>query len=342
MKAGKPELARALERPDAAVRLYLFHGADEAASRDLAAKLGAKLADPTDPMARTDLGPGDLKADPGRLADEAAAVSMFGGARLIRVEGAGDESEEAVELLLAAPAAGNPVVMTAGTLRKGSKLLGAAEGGSLAFAYVSYAPDARDLAGVVAEVAAELGLRPARDAAAALAEACAGDRGVLRRELEKLALYLDASPERPLALERAHIAAIGATLDDADFSALVEAVAGGRPGEAARQLSRLEGQGVAGIAMLRAAARRLWLLAELRDAVESGQGPDAAIASLRPPLFWKDKPAVTAQLQRWRGPALKAALARVLDAERAIKRGGSAGDVLASQALLGISVRARR
>ena len=342
MKAGKPDLARALDRPDPAVRLYLFHGADEAASRELAARFGTKLADPADPMSRTDLSPSELKADPGKLADEAAAVSMFGGARLIRVEGAGDESEEAVQLLLDAGAAGNPVVMTAGTLRKGSKLLSLAEASPKAFSFVSYAPDARDLGGFVGEVAAELGLKPTRDAVAALVDACAGDRGILRRELEKLALYLDAAPDRAQPLERGHLAAVGASLDDADFSALVEAVAGGRPGEADRQLAQLEGQGVAGIVMLRALARRLWTLAELRDTVDAGQGVEAAIGALRPPLFWKDKPAVTAQLQRWRAPALRAALARVLETERATKRSGSAGDVLASQAMLGIAVQGRR
>jgi DNA polymerase-3 subunit delta len=293
-------------------------------------------------MSRTDIAPSELKADPGRLADEAAAVSMFGGAKVIRVEGAGEESEEAVQLLLDAGAAGNPVVMTAGALKKGSKLLALAEGKPAAFAFISYAPEVRDLTGFVGEVAAELGLKPSRDAALALADSCAGDRGVLRREIEKLALYLDATPDAPKALERQHLAEVGAALDEADFSALVEAVAGGRPQEADRQLAQLEGQGVAGIALLRALARRLWLLAELRDSVENGAAVEAAIGALRPPLFWKDKPAVTAQVQRWRGTALRAALARVLETERATKRSGSAGDVLASQALLGIAVQAKR
>src|SRR5699024_963170 len=150
-----------------------------------------------------------------------------GGAKVIRVVGAGDEAEESVRLLLDAPAAGNPVVMTAGALKKSSKLVGAVEGSPNGFSYVSYAPEARDMIAVVTEVAAELGLRPSRDAAARVADSCAGDRGVLRQELEKLALYLDASPEEPKPLERTHLAEVGATLDDADFSGLVEAVAGG-------------------------------------------------------------------------------------------------------------------
>lgn len=342
MKAGRAEFAKALERPDPGIRLYLFYGADEAASRDMANRLAAKLADPDDAMARVDIEAKSLSGDPGKLADEAASVSMFGGAKVIRVEGAGDDAEEAVRLLLDAAAAGNPVVMTAGALKKGSKLVTLAEAAPNGFAYISYAAEARDMIALVGEAAAELGLRPSRDAAARLADGCAGDRGVLRQELEKLALYLDASPEAPRPLERSDLAAVGATLDDADFSGLVEAVAGGKPEEADKQIAQLEGQGTAGIALIRAVARRLWLLAELRDAVDGGLSADAAIGALRPPLFWKEKPQVTSQLQRWHAPALRAALLRLLEAERATKRSGSAGDVLSSQALLGVSVQARR
>lgn len=342
MKLAKGELARLLERPDPNVRLFLFHGPDEAASRDLALKLSAKLTDPNDPMGRTDIAASSLGGDPGRLADEAASVSMFGGAKLIRVDGTGEDCLEAVQLLLDAPAAGNPVVMIAGSLRKGSKLLALVEGTRNALAHISYEPEARDLGIVVGDIATELGLQPSRAAVAKLIDACAGDRGILRRELEKLALYLDATREMPQRLDVEHLALIGADLGEADFGALVEAVAGGRPAEADRQIARLEGQGIAGIALLRAVARRLWLLAELRTAVDAGLNAAAAVDAARPPVFWKEKPAVVAQLGRWRSERLRTALERLLEAERDIKKSGTAGDVLAAQALLAVAVQAAR
>ena len=48
---------------------------------------------------------------------------MFGGARWILVEPAGDEIVPALEALLEAPAAGNPVAVLAGALKPASKLL---------------------------------------------------------------------------------------------------------------------------------------------------------------------------------------------------------------------------
>lgn len=319
------------------IRLALFHGADEAASADLAGKLIAHLGGEV-----VALTPARLKEDPGTLPDEAAAVSMFGDRRVIRIDGAGEETVEAVGLLLAAPAAGNPVVMTAGALRKGSKLLSLIEDSAAAVAVVSYEPDARDAGRTVDAIAAEVGLQPTRDAAARLTAACAGDRALMRRELEKLALYLDASPGAPQRLTPEHLAAVGAAVDDADFAGLVDAVAGGRPADADRQIAKLTGQGIAGIGQLRAVARRLWLLAELRSAVDAGASPQTAVEGARPPIFWKERDRVSAQLQRWRSSGLRHALERLLAAERDIKKSGTAGDVLAAQALLAIAAMAAR
>ena len=45
MKAAKATLAKALERPDSAIRFYLFHGPDESGSRALAIQLLKGLGD---------------------------------------------------------------------------------------------------------------------------------------------------------------------------------------------------------------------------------------------------------------------------------------------------------
>jgi DNA polymerase III delta subunit len=57
-------------------------------------------------------------------------------------------------------------------------------------------------------------------------------------------------------------------------------------------------------------------------------------------VFWKEKATVAAQVGRWRTPQIRAVLNRLLETERAIKRSGTAGDVLATQAMLGIATLA--
>src|SRR3546814_18682134 len=84
MKAGRAEIARAVDRPDPALRLLLLHGPDEAGSRALGARFEAALGDGYE---RIDLAPGDLKADPPRPTDQPAAPSVFGAANPIRIRG---------------------------------------------------------------------------------------------------------------------------------------------------------------------------------------------------------------------------------------------------------------
>lgn len=331
MKADRAALAAALTRLDPALRLLLLHGPDEAASADIARQVAAQFTSASDPLAVAELAGADLKGDPGALLAAASAVSMFGDRTLVRVSGAGDEAAPAVAALLGASAAGNPVVMVAGALRKGSALLSLAESSPLALAHASYAPEARDAVAVVEALAREQDLRLARGVARALFDALGGDRGLIRQELIKLALYRDAAGA---TVEPEDLAAIGSGIGEADIGALVEAVASGNAAGARGQLDRLAEAGTPGIVLLRGLARRLFLLLELRRAVDAGASPGRAVDAARPPVFWKEKQPVTAQVERWATPALQAALAAVLEAERAIKRPASAGEVVARQALL--------
>ena len=342
MKADRAALAAATRKLAPEIRVVLFHGADSSASADLARTLARQFADPGDPLGETIIAASSLTADPAALVAAACEISMFGGTRLIRVDDAGEDVLAAVAQVLDAAATGNPVAVVATGLKKGSKLVARVEGSANAIAYASYLPEARDTAATIAELAAEAGVRPTRAAAALLAEATGGDRGILRQEIAKLALYLDATPSATVPAEAADIAAIGADLGDADFAALVEGVAGGRPDAVDRHLAGFATSGIPGITLLRTVARRFWLLLDLRQAVDGGASAARAVDGARPPVFWKEKPAVTAQLSHWRTPAIRGVLARLLAAERAVKRSGSAGDVAVNQLLLGIATQARR
>lgn len=339
MKLEARDLPAALRRFDPAVRLVLLWGPDEGRARALAADVLRAAAGGEGAVERVELTGAQLAADPGRLGDEAASVSMFGARTAIFVEGAGEECCEAVSILLDAPAAGNPVVMLAGNLRKGSKLVALAEGSPLALSHACYAPAADAAAREVVRLAAAHGLRVDRAAAAMLVEASAGEIGVIERELEVLALYHD-SAATPVELGPADLPPRDGEPGEAAFAALVDAVLGGAPSKLGRQLASFRAQGVTGVPLLRAVGRRLWLLLELGQAVEAGASPERAVAAAKPPVFWKERDGVTAQLRRWPLTGVRRAQARLLAAERDIKAAGSAGDLLADHALLSIARQA--
>lgn len=339
MKANRAQIERALDAAGAAHRLYLLYGPDEASSRELAARLGRALGADAE---RIDLDGAMLKSDPARLPDEAASISLFGGKRFIRVEPAGDEIIDAVEALLSAPVAGNPVIVVAGALRKDAKLVKLALADAATLAFASYAPEGGDADRLATAMAREAGLRIRPDVARRLASATGGDRALLTREIEKFALYLDAAPDRPCELEHEALDALGAAIGEGDLSRLVDAVLGGDPAAADAELARLSGEGIEGVPLLRAILRRLHLLAPLRAEMAEGHSISGVMASSGKAIFWKEKDEVARELGRWTPAALATAIERLAAAERQAKSSGFAGNALTEEELLTIARAAAR
>ena len=330
MKATEAKIAAALDRPPADIRLYLLFGPDEAGAAALADRLTRAMGADAE---RVDLEGSALKNDPARLADEAASMSLFGTARFVRVTGVGEESLAAATALLEAERAGNPVVMIAPSLKATAKLAKLALDAPNALACACYVPNADQLEGIAAQIAREHGLRLGAGVARRLAQAGGGDRAVLAREIEKLALYMDAAPEHPATAEEDALDAIGADLGEAEMGDVIEAVVAGRAAALGAALRRMNEAGVSPVPWLRALARRLASLAEMRGEVARGDDPGSVMKRHR--VFWKEEAATSAALRRWTPAALSAALAEVRRAERAVMGGGgNAGEVLADHAAL--------
>ena len=206
MKANANEIARALDAANGPVRFFLLYGPDEAGSAALARRLERAMGQEAE---RIDLDGSTLKADPARLVDEAASISLFGGRLWIRIQPAGDEIASAVASLLDADVAGNPVVALAGALKPSSPLVKLALDHKLALAHPSYVPDARDAAQIAETLAREAGLRLPRDLGRTLTISCSNDRSIMAQEIEKLALYLDAAPDRPAEASAVALDALG-------------------------------------------------------------------------------------------------------------------------------------
>jgi DNA polymerase-3 subunit delta len=339
VKANRPQLDRALKTP-AETRFFLFHGPDESGSQTLVKALAAAVGAGAE---RVDLAGADLRQDPARLADEAASISLFGGARYIVVEPAGDEAVPALEALVEAPRAGNPVALVSGALKPGSKLLKLALAEPSALAFASYPPEGREADRLVADMARAEGLTVRPDLARRLAESCAGNRALIEQELKKLALYVDASPEAPRPLDHDAVDAVGAASEEGDLSRLVDSVGSGNSAMLQGELLRLKSEGIEGIPLIRAVLRRMTLLTRLRAEVEAGNSVGAVMASpAAKSIFWKEKDSVGAQLGRWRADLLARTVSRLVEAERQVKASGGLGPLAADEELFAICRQAAR
>jgi DNA polymerase-3 subunit delta len=337
VKLQRGTIGRAVDQPDPAIRFYLLHGPDEAQSRALGARLVEALR-----ASRFIKYAGDVKSDPAVLADEAGAMSLFGGKRVIWIEPAGDEITPGVQALLEANAAESPAVAIGGSLRRASALLKLAEASPAAIAFASYVPEGRDAERMVANVGRTLGLKVSPPVAERLAEACAGDQAIAARELEKLALYIGASPQSPKELSDEALDAVGAALPEGNFARLADLALAGDMKALADELGSLSRAGTEAIPVIRALQRRLLMLAPARARVDRGESAEAVMTSLGKSLFWKDKPLITRLLDRWDSAGLATAAERAGRLERELMFSDAPPAEALGEELVAIARAARR
>ena len=334
ISAGRAE--RFVQRPDPKVRAVLVYGPDHGLARERAEALARGVVeDLSDPFRVTEMTGAALAADPARLADEAAALSLTGGARVVRVRGAGNDLAKLFAGFLDRDSEGALVVVEAGDLAKSSALRAAFEKAENGAALPCYADDPEALEEVVRGALTKHGLTAEHDAMAYLLENLGGDRGVTRAELDKLALYMG---ERTRISEADAAACVGDSaqigLDNLTFAA-----GGGDHAGAARALSRLALDGVAPVAALRALLRRLHLVAG--QAAQGGR-VEQAVASLRPPVYFKRLDGFRAQARAWRPAHLVTAMDLINDAELDCKTTGLPAAPIAARAVMRVTEAARR
>jgi DNA polymerase-3 subunit delta len=337
VKASKSSIGRAVDQPDPKIRFYLFLGQDEAQSRTLAARLLESLG-----ATKLALAAGAVKASPALLLDEAAALSLFGERRLIWIEPAGNDLVEAVEALLAAEALESPVAAIAGALPKGAPLLKLAEASGNALAFTAYSPDGDEAARIVADLGRRVGLKLGPPVAARIAETCGNDQAVATQELEKLALYVGASPHSPRELSHDAIDAVGTDTIEGDFLRLADLALLGELAQLADAVTRLPKGGAEAIPAIRSLQRRILMLSGARARIEGGERIDGVMASFGKSLFWKDKAAVEKMLARWTADGLATAAERAGALERNLMFGDAPECESLGEELLAIARKARR
>ncbi|UZW54599.1 DNA polymerase III subunit delta [Sphingobium sp. JS3065] len=339
MKANRGQIEKALDAPPADCRFFLLYGPDEAGSATLAKRLERAMGPDAE---RIDLDGSTLRDDPARLADEAAAFSMFGDKRWIRINGMGEESLPALTALLEAEAAGNPVIAMAGALKGTSKLLKLALDHKQTMAFASYQPDAREAEQIAIAIAREGGLRLSSDLGRRIADLANGDRALMAGEVEKLILYLDAAPDRPREGTEEALDALSADNPDSDAAPLVNAVLGGDLRGMHRELGRLAEAGTAMAAVLRPLLTRAMLLANIRADFDDSGRLEGAVEAAGKAVFWKEKGVVTRQVRIWDAPGIARVIQRLAQAERASRSGRGLGDLMVRHELLAIARQAAR
>ena len=300
---------RFLARPDPAIRVLLIYGGDEGLVAERVERfVRAVIGKADDPIAHVRLESAAIADDPGRLADEAHAVSLFGGQRAISIRLAGTRSiQPAVELVLSAPPVDAWVVIAAGDQRKSSALRRLCETNKHAAAIACYADTARDLDRVIDEETRSSELTITADAREVLKGMIGADRMASRSEIAKLCLY--AADADTITIDD-----VRAVIGDAAAFAMDEVIDAAANGNAAaldRGYRRLLASGIPGSVVVGAAQRHFNFLQKARAACDAGAAADDLVARASPPVFFQRRPAVVRQIGLWAQAAIESALTRL-------------------------------
>lgn len=336
--AGKAD--HFLRNMDPAIRAVLIYGPDGGLVRERAeAAAKSVVPDLTDPFLVADLTTETLKADPGRILDEAATIALTGGRRVVRVRDADDGAAAAITAFLDDPVGDALVVVGAGDLAAKSKLRKAFEGSkSVAAAIPCYSDDGQSLDALIRTTMRQAQIRISEDALGYLSAHLGADRALSRGELEKLVLYAGEGGE--LAIDDI----IEATGDSSVYGidTVIYAAADGDARTVDATLAKMWADGTNAVALLRSMSNHILRLQQVIAERDGGKPVDAAMKSLRPPIFWKMERRFKAQLGLWDKKLSATALDLLLKAEADCKKTGMPDQIICGRALQQTAAIARK
>lgn len=325
-----------LGRPDPACRIVLLYGPDRGLVSERARNFATKTGFPLDdPFAVVRMDAAEFDRQPGRLIDEAQTVPMFADRRLIWVRNAAAQKSLAddVKLLAADPPASATLLIEAGDLKKGIGLRAVVETARSAMALPCYPDEGRSLDALIDSELERAGMTISMDARAMLRASLGGDRMASRAELEKLLLYAHGARE---VTGDDVIAAIG---DVAALSAdkVIDAVLAADLGMFERVFSRITAAGGQLQTILSGALRQFLPLHAARAGMEAeGRTAAAAMAAMRPPVFFSRQKLVEGALARWDAESFARILARLQAAVLESRKRPDLSDAIVRQAFIAI------
>lgn len=335
MKLTWKEIEAFVKKPSPKARAVLVYGPDDGLVRERARAMGGTIvADLNDPFNVATLSADSLGDDPARLSDEAKAMSLMGGARLIRIENGSDKLTALLKEYLADPSLENLVIVEAGELTPKSSLRLLFEKQDNAAAVPCYVDDEKGVSAVIRQMLATGGYSIQPDAISWFALNIAGDRLRVRGEIEKMMLYMG---DRSKTITLDDVRAACGEAGDQSIDDLLYAIGGGRTDTALRAYAKLMDEGVNIVMILRSLQGHFRRLHYVKSLVKSGLDVDAAMKKLQPAIFFKYTDSFKGQLGKWPEAKLLSILARLSQVEAQTKQTGTPVETLGSQVILSLS-----
>ena len=305
-----------LKSPDPRHQAYLFFGSDPGMVSERSAKLARLLAEREKPAGEVvTFSESDFESDPDRLALELTVLPMFGGKKIVRASTGRRVNANALKPLLEGGGLEGILIVEAANLGKDDALRLLFERSPAAVAIACYGDEVQDLHALIREVMSQRGLTISNEAQDALVARLGADRTLSRTEIEKLTLYAHGKK----TIEASDVEAIVGDASELAIDLILIAAASGDAGTAVVECQRTLASGEDAQRVIAATQRYFQRLHRIRIALDDGKTFDGVVLSMRPPIFFKQKPAIAAQTRIWSSPALAEALADINETAKAAR-----------------------
>ena len=321
------------------LRAALVYGPDEGLIRERAKNIGLKIVnDINDPFLVSELSGAMLKAEPAILFDEAMAISMIGGRRIVKIENCSDSDSKLFAEFLEKPLGDAFILLMAGNLTAKSKLRALFEKSKNAASIACYPDNIQNLNQIITNKMQAANITIDRDCMGYLASQLGNDRAISNQEIDKLIIYLG---DRNIVT----IDDIKASIGDnslSSFDNIIYAAASGNAKKLDLALESAWSDNISPVPILRMMANHLIKLQLVNAKSNAGGDVKSAMRYLYPPIFYQLEKQFISQLRPWSNPIIAMALPILLKAEADCKKTNQPAILIASRSLQHMAAIARK
>lgn len=334
MKLTNAALAGFFAKPNPAFKAFVVFGVDNGLIKETADKIARLIVpDLNDAFCVVNLTSDDIKENPSVLYDEAAAYSLMGGRKVIRITEGDDSVTESLKYFADNYKGENFVVIAAGNLTKTSKLRKIAEGAENIGSFACYNDNLVSLRALISDELKNQGKSAEPEAISYLADNLGADRAIARSELEKL--FVCSGDEKQISL-----AMVKEIIGDGSAVSIEDAVYAAADGNFKmldKTLVKVFNEDEnAAVGLVRAAAYHFQRIFLIKAKSAKGIWFDEAVRLLYPPVHFSKKDRLQRQCQLWTCAGCERVLRYLTDTEIACKSGGNVPRTIVSAAMLNV------
>lgn len=340
MQLKANEIDRYIENRSGYHPVILIYGPDQGlVSEHCTTLVKNTLEGNDDPFALQTFESDEIASDPGRLIDEAASIALFGGDRVIKIRLSGNRIiTKSIKAILDTPSNNTIVIIEAGDLKKTNPIRSLLEKSKTSATIPCYADDTRSLQALIKEELITANIKISQEASEMLLSLLGENRQTTRNEIRKLTLYAHGKAEISLRDVEELIGDAAASLTDNT----IDLTMNGNIKAALSNFNRSITMGTAAYQTAHALQRHLTMLQLLRHQLTNGIQMREIIERTRPPIHFKRKATITAQLHLWRSEDIIRAQDHLLTAIKESRIKPHLADTLIHAVLMKLSYFAAR